>query len=184
MYANIGELGQTEGEQIHNRAVAALAKYDDLFARSQRVASAEERANLAARFGVPKTQDSPAYFADNVRWYIGEAQKYVPTNYDVWTTTTRPVHRVEGLEAAVAPLGTAVSDAERRAGILPPEKGTTTVVTKTQTVTKEVEAQLLGLPTTTWLYILGGTAAVAVVGAIVVAATKKSKKAASVAGWE
>jgi hypothetical protein len=182
MYTNIGSLGQSTGQGYYTRAVSALANYNDLFARAQRVADATIRANLLAQFGQSSTQDTPAYYAATVKEYVDQANSFVPTNYDVFVATTRPIHRLESLEGVLGSLAPAVAQAEQTAGILPPTQVVTKTVTQTQTVTQTVEAQFLGLPTTTWLYILGGTAAVAVVGAVVVAVAKKPRRSPSMAG--
>jgi len=185
MYVNgaIGNLGES-GEEIHSRAQRYVPSYEALFAKAKRVKNDEEVKRLMSLFGEGRKAEDrmPHYYYAEVKSYLTRAEGAIPVNYQIWTSGTRPIHRVDGLQKALKAMGPEVNEAEKRYGLMPVGQETK-IIEKERIVEKIIEGEFMGLPVKTWLYISGGIAAAGVLTAVIVAATKPKVKArAAVAG--
>lgn len=173
----IGRLGQTQGEYWYRRSKAAQKMYQDLVNRVAKIANKQERDRILNWLGSLDVEGTPAYRYNRVQYDTYVAEQSVPTNYS-YLEIERRQSRVEKLEDWDAQLEKMVKDAEARYGTLPeapePEK-VTKVIEKEKIVEKAVTPEFLGMPVTTWA-LLGGAAALAAVGFVVVSSLTKAVK--------
>ena len=187
MYVNgaIGTLGET-GEEIHSRAKRYVPTYEQLHQTAKRVKNDEEVKRLMSLFGEGRSKDDrmPHYYYAEVKQYLDRVEGTVPisSGYAIWTSGSRPIHRVDGLQAAIKKLEPEVEGAAKRYGLMP-QAAETKIVEREKIVEKIIEGEFMGLPVKTWLYISAGIAGAGVLTAVIVAATKpKAKARAAMAG--
>jgi len=124
---NLFGLGASIEQEYADKAIYSWNKFTDLVGRIARVASKEERANLMVLVGHPGNPDSLASEANYVNNDIREANQYTPMNIYVWSNRQNR-NQADRFEKLLKPLGSAVSEAEARVGILPPEQAVQEVV--------------------------------------------------------
>lgn len=114
-------LGQT-GQQIYARAKTALAKFDALVVRTQKIANKMAREQVIKDYGLQEStnKDKALYMRNAVAGNVAEVDSYTPPNYLIYETRKGPdAGRVDKLEAFDRDFSSAVTDAENTYGILP-----------------------------------------------------------------
>lgn len=103
----------------YNRAKEALAKYDDLKARTSKIADQDKRKAIQDWAGSPIAQDTPANRAQAVLTDIREdVEVFIPANVNAYQVPIR-TKRIEDLEAINRDLEAMVVNAEAISGTLP-----------------------------------------------------------------
>lgn len=135
--ANLGrtekkQLGQVD-QQWFARAKAAVAAYDELWARAQLVANKSYREQLTAKYHTkPEDSDGALYRRNSVAYNISQAESYTPVNYRVYAESQQQ-NRVSKLEDWVKDLRKDVEYGEKEYGILPAPEIIERVTTLTKT---------------------------------------------------
>lgn len=114
-------LGET-GEQTYARAVSAMARFDAIVARTQKIANQVVRDGIISDYGLnePDNKDKALYARNVVAYEVGRVDSFTPKNYLVFETGKGPaVGRVTKLENFNRDFASAVGDAEVEYGILP-----------------------------------------------------------------
>lgn len=129
------QLGQTD-VQWFSRAKAAVALYDELWARTQQIANKTYREELASKYHTtPDDRDGALYRRNSVAYNISQAESYTPVNYLVFQSQQQ--NRVSKLEAWNKDFREDVEHGITEYGLLPEpqviEKVTTRVQTQTET---------------------------------------------------
>lgn len=126
-------LGQTE-QTWYSRAKTAVAEYDNLWARTQRIAAKAYRDQLTAQYhGNPNDPEGALYRRNSVASNLAEAEGYTPINYLVFGES-RVQSRVEKLESWNRDFKRAVKYGEDTYGVLEEPE----VIERTVTVQKAV----------------------------------------------
>lgn len=103
----------------YDRAKVALAKYDDLKARTAQVADQANRKTIQDWTGSPIVQDTPANRAQAVLTDIREdVESFIPANVNAYQVPVR-TKRIEDLESINRDLEAMVVNAEAIHGTLP-----------------------------------------------------------------
>lgn len=114
----------------YNRARAAVAKFEQLLARTSRIASATERDNILAWVGPLRSVDTPRERYDTVVENISYVEGFTPINYDAYDKS-RLQNRVTKLESFNTEFETKVANAQTVHGRLPEQ----TVIERERIVT-------------------------------------------------
>lgn len=92
------ELGQQAEQQWFARAKAAVAQYDELWAKTQQIANKTYREELATKYHTdPSDPDGALYRRNSVAYNLSQAESYTPVNYLVYSTSQQQ-NRVSKLE--------------------------------------------------------------------------------------
>lgn len=112
-------LGQ--GEDLYAQGKAAVAEYDRIYARLQRVGNQTVRNEIAAEFGIkdPNDRELAQYQRDALARDIARAESYTPINYRVFVGPGPEKNRPRHMDEFNANFREAVADAERLYGVLP-----------------------------------------------------------------
>lgn len=123
-------LGQNE-QQWFARAKAAVAEYDELWARTQQIANKTYREQIAAKYHPSaNNQEGALYRRNSVAYNIAQAESYTPVNYLVYNDGQQQ-NRVSKLEEFNRGFRKDVEFGEKEYGILPEPaviERTTTIV--------------------------------------------------------
>lgn len=125
-------LGQT-AQDYYVRAKAAIAQFDQLLARTARIANQTAREQIVKDFGLndPANKDLAQYMRNALAGDVADADKYAPVSYEEGFPNHGPSRgRVSKLESFNSDFQSAVKYAEETYGILPEP----VVITKTVTV--------------------------------------------------
>lgn len=147
-------LGQAASDAA-SKAKGALAAYDGLWERTQKVNDQASRELLAGKFhSKPEDPESVLYARNAVAYQVTASESVSPPNYTLLSVEPS-LGQVGRLEAAVAEWGTLIAQAEEQYGVLAqPEP-----VTPSQASTIEVPKSSVALEV--------GLAVAAVIGAVV-----------------
>lgn len=144
----------------YQRAKAAVAKYDNLFARAQRVANKTASQEILASLGDRTVPGTAAYrYATVVSDVATDVEAYRPPNYNAYQLKRRQDRIVE-LEGFNRDFESMVVNAEQSYGILPAPE----VIERERVVTREVQvpgAPAPGPDYTTPILVAGGAVALA-----------------------
>lgn len=127
-------MGQTPSEW-YRRAKEAIAKFDSLVGRMNRVANQTERKAIQDWVGSPSNEGTPAYRRRSVESdIVQDVEGYTPPNVNAYQVERR-TNRIEKLEEANAEFEPRVNTAEAVYGTLPPDQVITQerLITQTQT---------------------------------------------------
>lgn len=112
-----GSLGQNE-QQWFARAKAAVADYDELWARTQQIANKTYREQVAAKYRPPAVdQNGALYRRNSVAYNISQAESYTPVNYLIYNESQQQ-SRVSKLEDFNKGFREDVKFGEKEYGIL------------------------------------------------------------------
>jgi hypothetical protein len=137
--ANLGrtepkQLGQVD-QQWFARAKSGVAAYDDLWARTQRIANKTYREELSKKYHTkPEDQDGALYRRNSVAYNVSQAESYTPVNYVIYAQSQQQ-NRVKKLEDWNTDFREDVEYGEKQYGILPEPVIIEQVVTVTKTET-------------------------------------------------
>jgi thiamine pyrophosphate-dependent acetolactate synthase large subunit-like protein len=156
-------LGQTPSDW-YQRAKTALPRFDELLARTAKIANQTERNRVLDWVGKASTQDSPAYRYASVKSDLQQdVEAYTPPNVNAYQVERRQ-NRVEKLENYNKEFAAMVSNAETVYGRLPEP----VVIEREKIVSQQV-----GGGTPGWvLPVAVGAGALAVAGIITLLAKK------------
>ncbi len=116
--ASVPQLGQIE-QDWYNRAVRAVARYDELVNTTRHIANRPVRESIFRKFvGDPANDASGFYRRNSVQDDINEAEGFAPVNYLVFNQR-RNQNRVGKLEDIVHNFRQDVREAEMTYGLLP-----------------------------------------------------------------
>lgn len=116
------DLNVTPSDWYH-RAKEALAKYDDLKARTARIADQDERKTIQEWTGSPIVDGTPANRAQAVLTDIREdVETFIPANVNAYQVPSR-TKKIEDLESVNRDLEAMIVNAEAVHGMLPGNQG-------------------------------------------------------------
>jgi len=148
-------LGQTP-EEWYARAKAAVAEFDNLAARTAKVANKAERERIAKDFGLtnPADSDKAMYRRNDVAQTIAQVESYSPPNYLIYSVGQRARNKVQALENWNSDFRSQVKTAEDTYGILPEPQVIEKVV--------QVPGGAAAAPATNWTLpiVIGGGAVI------------------------
>jgi|FLYK01.1.fsa_nt_gi hypothetical protein len=111
-------LGQTPADW-YRRAKQALAKFDELLARTAKIANKTQRETILAWVGNAQVEDTPAYRYATVKSDLQyDVEAYTPPNVNAYQVPRR-TSRIEKLEEFNKEFEAKVSEAEKVYGKLP-----------------------------------------------------------------
>lgn len=123
-------LGQNE-QQWFARAKAAIAEYDELWARTQQIANKTYREQVAAKYHPSASnQEGALYRRNSVAYNVSQAESYTPVNYLVYNDSQQQ-NRISKLEEFNRGFRQDVEFGEKEYGILPAPE----IIEKTSSVT-------------------------------------------------
>lgn len=129
--AESSQLGQND-QQWFARAKAAVAAYDDLWARTQMIANKTYREELARKYHTtPEDRDGALYRRNSVAYNVAQAESYTPVNYVIYAQSQQQ-NRVTKLEDWNADFREDVQYGEQQYGLLPAPE----IIEQVTTVTK------------------------------------------------
>ena len=113
-------LGQTTDRGWYDRAKGEVAKFDDLAARTKKIANKAVREQLwATHVGDAADRSSGAYRRESVAQNVAEAESYTPVNHLIFAAGTTARERVDKFSDINHDFRVAVEEAERTWGVLP-----------------------------------------------------------------
>jgi len=122
-HRTLGADSLTTPSDWYDRAKEGLAKYDDLFARVNRLADQTERQNIQNWLGSPIVDGTPANAAQQVLTDIREdVESYIPANVNAYQVSSR-TDKIEKLESINRDFQAMVANASAKAGVLPVTHG-------------------------------------------------------------
>ncbi len=147
-------LGQSDGQDVYNEGKKQLAIFDDLVARTQRIANKTVRDQIISDFGLaePNNKDKALYMRNATAQSLAKADSYTPINYRVFTGPGPDKNRPRKLGEFNADFAAAVKDAEVTYGSLPEP-----VVIQSTTTVSQVPAWVM--PVTIGALAIAGLAA-------------------------
>lgn len=128
-------LGQAE-QTWYSRANTAVAEYDNLWGRTQRIAAKMYREEVTKDYhGDPNDRDGALYRRNSVVSNVSDAESYTPINYLVFSSS-QVQNRIEKLEDWNRDFKQAVKYGEDTYGVLEAPQTVERTVETTQTQTQ------------------------------------------------